>query len=208
MTVTRFAPLVERLSATAAPHTAVRALAVLLVSALTAAASQVSVLLPFTAVPLTLQPMIVLLGGLALGARAGAAAQVLFLAAGVAGLPVFAASPLLAPGALRLLGPTGGYLLAYPAAAFVCGWLAERGFDRRYGTAVVALVAGLAVVYAGGTLWLAYGAQLGGQSVATGLPLALLTGVAPFALADAVKIAAAAALLPGAWRLLGRPARP
>ncbi len=93
----------------------------LFVTALTAAAAQVSIPLPFTPVPFTLQPMIVLLGGAALGARLGMASQVLYLLAGLAGLPVFAASTVLPPGMGRLLGPTGGYLLSYPIAAFVAG---------------------------------------------------------------------------------------
>src|SRR5688572_15461995 len=94
---------------------------VLFMTALTAAAAQVSVPLPFTPVPFTFQPMVVLLAGLTLGSRFGSASQLLYLAAGIAGLPVFAASVTLPPGALRLLGPTGGYLLAYPLAAFVTG---------------------------------------------------------------------------------------
>ena len=88
-------------------------------AALTAAASQISVPLPFTPVPFTLQPMIVLLGGAVLGPRLGLAAQCLYLAAGLAGLPVFAFSPELPQGPARLIGPTGGYLMAYPLAAFV-----------------------------------------------------------------------------------------
>jgi hypothetical protein len=68
---------------------------------------------------------------------------------------VFAASPILPQGAARLLGPTGGYLMSYPVAAFVTGWLAERGFDRRYFTACVAMLCGLTVVFAGGVSWLA-----------------------------------------------------
>jgi len=123
--------------------TAIRGAAVLFVAALTAAASQVSVPLPFTPVPFTLQPMIVLLGGAALGSRLGLSSQVLYLAAGIAGLPVFAASPVLPQGVARLLGPTGGYLMAYPLAAFAAGWLAERGFDRRYLGSVAAMAAGL-----------------------------------------------------------------
>ncbi len=86
--------------------TGIRAGAVLFVAALTAAAAQVSLPLPFTPVPLTLQPMIVLLGAAALGARLGTLSQVMYLAAGLAGMPVFAASPLLPQGALRLFGPT------------------------------------------------------------------------------------------------------
>ena len=97
----------------------IRIASLLFITVLTIVAAQVSIPLPFTAVPLTLQPMIVLLGGLALGSRLGSASQILYLAAGIAGLPVFAASATLPPGPLRLLGPTGGYLMAYPIAAFV-----------------------------------------------------------------------------------------
>ena len=93
---------------------AIRAAAVLFVAALTAAAAQVSIPLPFTPVPFTLQPMVVLLGGAALGSRLGMASQVLYLLAGIAGLPVFAACAVLPQGFLRLLGPTGGYLMTYP----------------------------------------------------------------------------------------------
>src|SRR6476646_12245479 len=116
----------------------IRIAAVLFVTALTAAAAQVSIPLPFTPVPFTLQPMVVLLGGAALGSRLGMSSQVLYLLAGIAGLPVFAASPVLPQGIGRLLGPTGGYLLSYPIAAFLAGALAERGFDRRFATSVIA----------------------------------------------------------------------
>ena len=174
---------------------------VVLVSALTAAAAQFSVHLPFSQVPITLQPIVVLLGGLVLGARLGAYSQCLYLAAGIAGLPVFAASATLPPGVFRLLGPTGGYLMAYPLAAFVVGRCAERGLDRRWLTSVVAMLTGLAVIYLGGTLWLAFFARLGGASAATGLVAAVATGVAPFAIADVLKIAVAAGVVPGLWRL-------
>jgi biotin transport system substrate-specific component len=177
---------------------ALQAAAVVLVAALTAAAAQVSIPLPFTPVPFTLQPMIVLLGGAVLGARLGMASQVLYLLAGLAGLPVFAASPVLPQGALRLLGPTGGYLLSYPVAAFITGWLAERGFDRRYFTSVVAMGAGLAVVFAAGVTWLAFFAK-----PAAGLDLALRTGLYPFVPADVLKIFLAAGVMPGLWKLTG-----
>src|SRR5688572_9756646 len=146
--------LVDTLASRADSSALIRAGAVLFVAALTAAAAQVSVPLPFTQVPFTFQPMVVLLGGLALGPRLGLASQILYLMAGIAGLPVFAASATLPPGALRLLGPTGGYLLAYPFAAFLTGYLAERGLDRRYLTSVLAMLAGLVVVYACGAAWL------------------------------------------------------
>ena len=93
------------------------------VTVLTAAAAQISVPLPFTPVPFTFQPMVVLLGAALLGPRLGASSQLLYLAPGIAGLPVFAASPMLPQGGARLLGPTGGYLMAYPLAAFSrAGW--------------------------------------------------------------------------------------
>src|SRR5215467_7736497 len=93
-------------------------------AAAVAAASQVAVPLPWTPVPVTLQPMLVVLAGLWLGPVAGAASMALYLLAGASGLPVF--TPLGAPGIARFFGPTGGYLLAYPAAAYVSGALARR----------------------------------------------------------------------------------
>ncbi|HET9359957.1 MAG TPA: biotin transporter BioY [Vicinamibacterales bacterium] len=182
----------------------VRIASVLFISVLTAAAAQVSVPVPFTSVPLTLQPMVVLLGGLALGSRLGSASQILYLAAGIAGLPVFAASPLLPPGPLRLLGPTGGYLMAYPLAAFVTGYLAERGLDRRYATSVIAMLAGLIVIYAAGATWLGLFARTVSGSAAVGLGAALATGVFPFVIPDLIKLAVAAGLVPALWRLVGR----
>ena len=177
-----------------------RVAAVLFVTALTAAAAQFSVPLPFTPVPFTLQPMIVLLGGAALGSRLGLSSQVLYLLAGIAGLPVFAASPVLPQGIGRLLGPTGGYLLSYPIAAFVAGWLAEHSFDRRYVTSLAAMACGLAIVFACGVAWLAWFAQ----PSALGLSAALRTGLFPFLPADIIKIVLASAVLPGVWRLIGR----
>lgn len=181
----------------------IRVLSVLFLTALTAAAAQVSFPLPFTQVPFTFQPMVVLLGGLVLGSRLGFTSQVLYLMAGIAGLPVFAASATLPPGILRLFGPTGGYLMSYPVAAFVVGALAERGFAKRYATSVTAMLVGLAIIYASGTLWLAYFARLASDSAAVGLSAALATGVYPFVLADLVKLAAAAGITPGLWRLIG-----
>lgn len=178
--------------------TAIRIASVALFAALTAAAAQVSIPLPFTPVPFTLQPMVVLLGGAVLGSRLGMSAQVLYLLAGIAGLPVFAASAVLPQGVLRLLGPTGGYLMSYPFAAFLTGWLAERGFDRRYVTSVIAMACGLGVVFAAGIVWLAFFAR-----GAVGLETALRTGLYPFIPADIFKIFLAAAVMPALWRLIG-----
>jgi len=178
---------------------AIRGASVLLFTGLTAAAAQISIPLPFTPVPFTLQPMVVLLGGAVMGARLGMSAQVLYLAAGIAGLPVFATSPVLPQGALRLLGPTGGYLMSYPFAAFVTGWLAERGWDRRYVTSIFAMACGLAVVFSFGLIWLAIVAK-----PAAGFSTALRTGLYPFLAADLLKLFIAAAVMPAIWRVVGR----
>jgi biotin transport system substrate-specific component len=188
--VVSFPTIVDRV---AAPTSGVRALAVLFVAVLTAAASQVSFPVPYTPVPFTLQPMVVLLGGAILGARLGASAQALYLMLGLAGMPVFAFAPDLPQGVLRLLGPSGGYLMAYPLAAFVTGALAQRGLDRRFGTSLLAMAAGFGVIFGGGVLWLAKD---------LGVPAAVALGVTPFVLVDAVKVAAAAAIMPAVWRAL------
>jgi biotin transport system substrate-specific component len=188
--------LLQAVAARADVSAAFRAAAVLFVTVLTIVAAQVSIPLPFTPVPFTLQPMIVLVGGAALGSRLGMGSQVLYLALGLAGLPVFAASPVLPQGLARLLGPTGGYLMSYPFAAFVAGYLAERGFDRRYLTSVVAMGAGLAIIFTCGVAWLAWGAPH------VGLSAAVRIGLVPFIPADIVKIFLAATVLPAAWRFL------
>jgi biotin transport system substrate-specific component len=175
----------------------IRTAAVVLITALTAAAAQASIPLPFTPVPFTLQPMVVLLGGAALGSRLGMSSQVLYLLLGMAGLPVFAASPVLPQGIARLMGPTGGYLLSYPIAAFVTGWLAERRFDRRYLTSALAMAAGLTIIFAAGVAWLAWFSQ----PAHLGLDAALRTGLYPFVPADIIKIFLAAAVLPSVWKL-------
>lgn len=186
-------------AASAAAWASIRLASVVFLTALTAAAAQVSVHLPFTPVPFTLQPMVVLVGAAALGPRLGAASQALYLVLGAAGMPVFAASPVLPPGIARLLGPTGGFLLAYPLAAFITGWLASRGFDRRYLTSTAAMLAGLATVFAGGVLWLAYFVP-----GAIGVQAALAVGFYPFIAADLIKVCVAGAVLPAAWTFLRR----
>lgn len=187
--------LLQAVSAESDLSLPIRGASVLFVTVLTIIAAQVSIPLPFTPVPFTLQPMIVLLGAAALGARLGMSAQVLYLAAGLAGLPVFAAS-VLPQGFARLLSPTGGYLMSYPFAALVTGYLAERGLDRRYLTSVVAMLAGLAVIFAFGVGWLAWGAPHLGLSAAVG------SGLVPFLPADLFKVCVAAAVLPTTWKLL------
>jgi biotin transport system substrate-specific component len=151
-------------------------------AAAVAAASQIAIPLPWTPVPVTLQPMLVILAGMWLGPVAGATSMVLYLAAGAAGLPVF--TPMGAPGIARFFGPTGGYLLAYPAAAVVAGALARRAGTMTGRT--LAAVAGIVVIFLGGI------AQL---SILSGsVSRAVQLGVTPFAALDLVKAWIAAAI--------------
>jgi biotin transport system substrate-specific component len=185
--------------ASAAPQARgwIRAASVMLAVVLTAAAAQFTSVLPFTAVPFTMAPLVVMLTGAALGARLGFLAQAMYLMAGAMGLAVFSPSITLPPGALRLIGPTGGYLLAYPVAAFATGWLAERGWDRRYLTSFASMLAGLAIIFAGGVSWLSL---LPGQTLQT----AIAGGFAPYIGMDIVKAAIAAQVLPLVWKLTRR----
>jgi biotin transport system substrate-specific component len=144
-------------------------------AAAVAAASQIAIPLPFTPVPITLQPMLVILAGMMLGPVAGATSMLLYLAAGASGLPVF--TPVGAPGIARLLGPTGGYLIAYPVAAFVAGAVAAR--LSTLGGRWLAGLAGVAVIYLGGVTQLAV--------LSGGFARAVALGVTPFALLDVVK---------------------
>ncbi|MEK7400757.1 MAG: biotin transporter BioY [Gemmatimonadota bacterium] len=145
-----------------------------------AAASQVALPLPGTPVPLTLQPMIVVLAGMMLGPTLGTASMVLYLAAGALGAPVFA--PIGAPGIARLFGPTGGYLIAYPAAAALAGLLAQR-FPTLIGRWAAATL-GIAVIFIGGLTQL---------TIMTGsVTRAMALGITPFAVFDVVKAFVAA----------------
>jgi biotin transport system substrate-specific component len=145
-------------------------------------------------VPVTGQTFAVLLTGALLGSRLGALAMLAYLAEGAAGLPFFKGG---AGGAHYLfLSPTAGYLLAFPAAAFVTGLLAERGWDRRFATAAAAMWLGSLVILASGWAWLALFYRTAGEAFAA--------GVAPFLVGDLLKIALAAAALPAGWALLRR----
>jgi biotin transport system substrate-specific component len=128
---------------------------------------------------------------------------VIYLALGLAGAPVFAASPVLPQGPARLLGPTGGYLMAYPFAAFVTGWLAERGLDRRYAGSFLAMLVGLAIIFTSGILWLGLFARTIPGGAPIGLSAALASGLYPFVIADVIKLAIAAGLVPAIWRAIG-----
>lgn len=171
---------------------AMNALFIVAASALIAIAAQIAINVPFSPVPLTLQPVAVLFVGAALGSRRGAAAVALYLFEGIIGLPVFAQAH---GGAIWLVGATGGYLLAYPLAAFVAGWFSEHGWGSTILRAVAGMLAALAVAYAGGWSWLA---------ILAGPRAAFTLGITPFVVADIVKITIAAAMLPYAQRLVTR----
>ena len=166
-------------------------------SALMALAAQLSIDVPFSPVPITGQTLAIPLLVALLGTRGATLSLVLYLAEGIAGLPVFAPSLPILPGFLKLFGPTGGYLVAFPLAAFVTGTLLERGLWTSYAGRVAAVFLGSLVVFAFGAAWLAH---------YVGWPLAYATGVVPFILGDVIKTLVAAAVLP--WvrnRAFGRP---
>ena len=155
-----------------------------------AIAAQIAVPIPGSPVPLTMQPLAVLLVGVVLGSWRGAAAAALYLMEGLGGLPVFAQGH---GGPFWLIGPTAGYLLSYPFAAFVAGWVSERGWGSTIARSVAGMLAALAVIYAGGWSWLA---------ALSGTKAAFAMGIAPFLIADAIKVALGAALLPRAQRAI------
>lgn len=161
-------------------------------SALIAISAQIAVPLPFTLVPLTLQPLAVIFVGVALGSTRGAAAAMLYLLEGFSGLPVFAQGH---GGPLWLLGATAGYLYSYPLAAWVAGFISERGWGSNITRAIGGMLLALGVIYLGGWSWLA---------ALTDARTAFTTGVAPFVLADIIKVALGAALLPHAQKILAR----
>ncbi|MDQ3890045.1 MAG: biotin transporter BioY [Actinomycetota bacterium] len=178
------------------PRTGLLADGVLVVAgaALVALAAQIELHLPFTPVPVTGQTFAVLLVGASLGAVRGLATLSLYLAAGVAGVPVYAGGE---GGWEWLRGATGGYLVGFVVAAALTGWLAEQRWDRRFPSAVAALLTGNVAVYLFGLPWLA-------RALDTGFERTLELGLYPFVVGDVVKLYLAGALLPSAWRVVER----
>lgn len=169
-------------------------------SAVIALAAQLAIPLPFTPVPVTGQTFAVLLIGAALGARAGTLAVLSYLVEGLLGVPVFAGgksawSASAIPGLPVIVGPSAGYLAGFVVAAALVGWLAERGLDRKFRTAVIAMACGTLAIYLFGAGWLAR---------FVGVESAIGRGVLPFLAGDLFKVLLAAAALPGAWRLVRR----
>jgi biotin transport system substrate-specific component len=152
--------------------------------------AHLKVWLPFSPVPVTGQTFAVLMIGALLGARRGCLTVLSYIIEGAAGLPVFAVGA----GPAVLLGPTGGYLFGFIPAVYITGRLAEKGWDRRIGTTVLAMVFGNLVIYSFGLFRLC---------CLTGFNTMVLSiGLYPFIVGDLVKIILAAILLPSCWKLL------
>ncbi len=154
-------------------------------SLLTALMAKIAIPLPFTPVPITGQTFAVLLTGALLGSRLGAATMLAYILEGSVGLPVFA----------RATPASYGYLAGFVAAAFIVGWLAERGWSRDVLRSILAMIAGEVGIYVFGLAWLS-------RYVGWGQVLAL--GLFPFLIGDAVKLIAAALIVPAGWRIRER----
>lgn len=166
---------------------------VVLAAAITAVAAQWRILLPFTPVPITGQTFAVLLTGAALGMRLGAAGQLLYVAAGALGAPVFSEG---GGGFDVIIGATGGYLIGFIFAAGLIGWMAENRQDRTFPTMFTAFIVGSAVIYLFGVVGLMIAAEMTASE-------GIANGVVPFVFGDVIKAVAAGLVLPGAWKLLG-----
>jgi biotin transport system substrate-specific component len=154
--------------------------------------AQVKVALPFTPVPLTGQPFAVLLVGATLGSKRSAVSMLLYIALGAFGLPVFAGG---ASGIAYLSGATLGYLVGFMLAAYVIGLLAEQGLERSMRTSLLPFLVGTIIIYICGVAWLAI--------VLGSLDKAISAGLLPFVIGDAIKLIAAALVLPAAWKFVG-----
>jgi biotin transport system substrate-specific component len=172
-------------------------------SLLMALSAHLSIFLPFTPIPITMQTLVLMLAGASLGSKRGALVMLLYLAEGATGLPVFAKGG----GFIYLVGPTAGYLWSYPVAAFVVGWLCEKGLDRSFFTAIVAMLPASLIIYAAGVTWLAVYGLPTPHGIDHSLYAAFLGGMLPFIPGDLLKLFIAAGLLPGAWAIVRKNKR-
>ena len=161
-------------------------------SLLTALSAQI--VIPIGPVPITGQTFAVLLTGALLGSRLGAITMIVYLLEGAIGLPFFSGAH---GGILHLMGPTGGYLVAFPAGAFITGAFAEHGWDRKFLTAAAAMAIGSIVIMLSGWLWFSL-------VMKTSPAITLFATVLKFIPGDIIKISLAAAVLPSGWKLLKR----
>jgi biotin transport system substrate-specific component len=161
-------------------------------SLLTALSAQI--VIPIGPVPITGQTFAVLLTGALLGSRLGAITMIVYLLEGAVGLPFFSGGH---GGILHLMGPTGGYLVAFPAGAFITGAFAEHGWDRKFLTSAAAMAIGSIVIMLSGWLWFSL-------VMKTSPAITLFATVLKFIPGDIIKISLAAAVLPSGWKLLKR----
>ena len=161
-------------------------------SLLTAASAQI--VIPVGPVPITGQTFAVLLTGALLGSRLGAMAMIAYLIEGASGLPFFYGGH---GGIQHLLGPTAGYLVAFPAAAFITGAFAEHGWDKRFLTAAAAMAIGSLIILLAGWAWFSFVTR-------TAPAGAFVLSVQPHIIGDIIKVLLAAAALPLGWTLLRR----
>jgi biotin transport system substrate-specific component len=168
------------------------AILILLCTLFVTALAQVKIALPFTPVPLTGQTFAVLLVGAVLGSKRGAASMLSYIALGAFGLPVFAGG---ASGIAYLSGATFGYLVGFVLAAYVIGLLAEQGFERNVRTSLLPFLVGTVIIYICGVAWLAV--------ILGSFTKAIAAGLLPFLIGDAIKLIAAALVLPAAWKFVG-----
>ncbi len=153
--------------------------------------AQIAIPVPFSPVPITGQTLAVLLTGILLGRKRGSVAILAYYGEGAAGLPVFAGGGF---GIQHLIGPTGGYLAGFILAAYVCGYFAERGWDRTFILTLLILITGKVIIYTCGLLWL---------SNWVGFNQVLIMGLYPFLPGMLIKIALATVMLPLGWKFLG-----
>jgi len=155
--------------------------------------AKTTILLPISPVPITLQTLVVLSLGTLFGSKRGVAVVLAYIAEGAIGIPVFAKG---GSGIAYLLGPTGGYLLGFVLAAFIVGYLAERGWDRSFFRITISMLIASSSIYILGISWLAH--------FVGGITRAIQVGFVPFVVGDLIKIALVAGILPTGWKLLKR----
>jgi biotin transport system substrate-specific component len=171
-------------------------------TALMAISAKINV--PMWPVPMTMQTFAVLVIAMAYGWKLGGATLLTYLAQGALGLPVFAGP---SAGFVYFMGPTTGYLVGFLVAAVAVGWLAEQGWDRSVVRTFAANTIGTAIIFVLGVCWLAgFLAVTNGMGAVAAVAAAFTSGMLPFLVGALAKIALAAAVLPGVWRLTGKRA--
>jgi biotin transport system substrate-specific component len=189
--------LLSRIQSRSSNPALVRTAAILFFAALTAVSARITIPLPFTPVPITMQVLIVLLAGLTLGAKDGALSQIVYIATIAIGLP-FDAKGI---GAAVFASATAGYLIGFIPAAFITGWLAEKSSRGNRVWSFAASLVGVGVIYLIGTAWLTIGFLNNEWSKGWAL------GVAPFVVVDVIKAVIAAVCAEGARAMIDHASR-